>query len=156
MKKLDAIDRKILDILTHEGRISWRDLADKISLSLTPTLRRVRQMEEDGIITGYRAELNDSLFRGSMGVMISITLDRQVDEVLHVFEQAVSDIPEVVDGHLMSGKADYMLHAYVNDLDHYRELLSVLTKLKGIAHIESSFVLNTFKLQSKPVLTVEI
>ena len=56
----------------------------------------------------------------------------------------------------MSGKADYMLHAYVNDLDHYRELLSVLTKLKGIAHIESSFVLNTFKLQSKPVLTVEI
>ena len=94
MKKLDAIDRKILDILTHEGRISWRDLADKISLSLTPTLRRVRQMEEDGIITGYRAELNDSLFRGSMGVMISITLDRQVDEVLHVLSRPYQIFPK--------------------------------------------------------------
>lgn len=144
MSKLDKINTNILRILAADGRISWRELADKVGLSLTPTLRRVKQLEEDGYIKGYAAQLNEHKLLGSMVALISITLDRQVDAVLHDFEEQVSKLPEIVSGHLMSGEADYLLKAHVHDLDHYRDFLSELTKVPGIAHIQSSFVLNTF------------
>ena len=79
-----------------------------------------------------------------MAVFISVTLERQIDEVLNAFEAAMLAQPEVIGGYLMSGGADYMLHAFVRNLDHYRTLLSQLTRLSGIAHIQSSFVLKTF------------
>ncbi|MFC3052526.1 Lrp/AsnC family transcriptional regulator [Kordiimonas pumila] len=153
MKNLDKIDIKILQALTRDGRISWRELADEVGLSLTPTLRRVRQMEDNGIIKGYTAELDENKLLGSMAAFISITLDRQVDEILHIFEDNVSKLPEVMSGHLMSGGADYLLHVYVRDLEHYREFLSVLSKVQGIAHIQSSFVLNTFTQRTAPMVT---
>lgn len=143
-RNLDRADVHILRTLARDGRISWRDLADEIGLSLTPTLRRVRQLEQDGIIKGYSAQIDQTRLIGPMAVFISITLERQVDEVLNAFEAAVLALPEVVGGYLMSGGADYMLHAFVRDLEHYRTLLGQLTRLGGIAHIQSSFVLKTF------------
>lgn len=141
---LDRADAQILRTLEKDGRISWRDLADRIGLSLTPTSRRVRHLEQDGIIKGYSALIDQTRLIGPMAVFISITLERQVDEVLNAFETAVLAVPEIMGGYLMSGGADYMLHAFVRDLEHYRLLLGKLTRLEGIAHIQSSFVLKTF------------
>jgi Lrp/AsnC family transcriptional regulator, leucine-responsive regulatory protein len=141
---LDRADSEILKALSTDGRISWRDLADRIGLSLTPTLRRVRQLEQSGVIQGYAAQIDQTRLIGSMAVFISITLERQVDEVLNSFEAAVLALPEIMGGYLMSGGSDYMLHAFVEDLEHYRALLGRLTRLEGIAHIQSSFVLKTF------------
>lgn len=141
---LDAYDRKILRKLAEDGRITWRDLADAIGLSLTPTLRRVRLLEEAGYIAGYHARLNEARLIGSMIVFISVTLERQVRDVLDRFEDHVSRLPEVMSGFLMTGGADYLLRAVVRDLDHYRELLDELTGIKGVAHIQSSFALKGF------------
>lgn len=149
---LDRADILILKTLARDGRISWRDLAEKIGLSLTPTLRRVRQLEQDGIIKGYSAQIDQTRLIGSMAVFISITLERQVDEVLNAFETAVLVLPEIMGGYLMSGGADYMLHAFVRDLEHYRLLLGQLTRLDGIAHIQSSFVLKTFTQRTAPAI----
>lgn len=149
---LDRADSQILKTLAKDGRISWRDLAERIGLSLTPTLRRVRQLEQDGVIKGYSAQIDQTRLIGSMGVFISITLERQVDEVLSAFETAVLALPEIMGGYLMSGGSDYMLHAFVRDLEHYRLLLGKLTRLDGIAHIQSSFVLKTFAQRTEPAL----
>ncbi|WP_220475603.1 Lrp/AsnC family transcriptional regulator [Sphingobium terrigena] len=150
LRPLDRADSEILKTLAKDGRISWRDLAERIGLSLTPTLRRVRQLEQEGIIKGYTAQIDQTRLIGSMAVFISITLERQVDEVLGAFETAVLALPEIMGGYLMSGGSDYMLHAFVRDLEHYRLLLGQLTRLEGIAHIQSSFVLKTFTQRIEP------
>lgn len=150
--ELDSYDRKILAALIRDGRISWRDLADEIGLSLTPTLRRVRRLEEKGIIGGYTAQLNERQLLGSMTVFVSVTLERQVEDVLAGFEAKVSSLSEVMDGFMMTGGADYLLHAIVRDLDHYQELLTQLTRTPGVAHIQSSFALKTFIRRTAPLL----
>ena len=151
-RDLDRIDRRILRALTDDARISWSDLAQKIGLSITPTVRRVRQMEESGLIKGYTAQLDERRLIGSMPVFISVTMERQVKSALEVFETAVLGLPEVMGGYMMSGGHDYMLHAFVRDLEHYRSLLATLTELEGIAHIQSSFALKTFIHRAAPLL----
>lgn len=140
---LDKQDIKILNALSRNGRITWSDLAEEINLSLTPTMRRVKKLEKRGVIRGYTVDINQALLTGTMPVLIFITLERQVDQVLENFESIVAVQPEIVTTHLMSGQNDYLLHAYVRDLDHYRELLATLTHIEGIAHIHSSFILKT-------------
>lgn len=149
---LDRYDMKILQVLSRDGRISWSDLAEEIGLSLTPTLRRVRKMEQAGLIKGYTAILDQSWLTGAMPVFISVKLERQIDEILTGVEEVIANLPEVVGGYLMSGSNDYLLHAFVRDLEHYRDLLGQLTKMTGIAHIESSFVLKSFKERSAPTI----
>ena len=151
-RKLDAIDIRILRGLTRDGRMTWGDLAEEVGLSTTPTLRRVRQMEEEGIIRGYTARLDETRLIGEIPVFISITLVRQTKDVLSDFEDAVSAFPEVMGGYMMSGNHDFMLHAFVRDLGHYRDLLAKLTQLDAIAHIQSSFVLKTFLNRFAPLL----
>ncbi len=149
---IDTIDRRILRALSREGRMTWSDLAEEVGLSITPTLRRVRQMEDEGIIQGYSARLDERRLIGEMPVFISITMERQVKSALDALEVAASKMPEVVAGYLMSGAQDYLLHAFVRDLDHYQELLTKLTELEGIAHITSSFVLKPFLSRSAALL----
>ncbi|WP_165323950.1 Lrp/AsnC family transcriptional regulator [Rhizorhabdus phycosphaerae] len=143
--RLDRYDMKIVAALERDGRLSWSDLAAEIGLSLTPTLRRVRKLEQSGVIIGYAAKVDRSALIGSMPVFISVKLERQTSEILESIEKLVEGLPQVVAGYLMSGTNDYLLHAFVRDLAHYRELLATLTRASGIAHIESSFVLKTFK-----------
>lgn len=152
MHDLDRYDRKILAALTREGRLSWRELAEEIGLSLTPTLRRVRRLEEDEIIQGYGARVDERRLMGTMTAFVSVTLERQVEDVLSCFEQKVSDLPEVMGGFLMTGGADYLLHVIVRDLDHYQQLLTELTKTRGVAHIQSSFALKTFVRRVAPLV----
>jgi len=150
---LDRYDLKILQRLTEDGRITWRDLADEIGLSMTPTIRRVRLLEEAGYITGYSARLDEGRLAGTMIVFISVTLERQVRDALDVFEARVADLPEVMSGFLMTGGADYLLRAVVRDLDHYRDLLESITQIPAVAHIQSSFALKSFVNRSAPLLS---
>jgi Lrp/AsnC family leucine-responsive transcriptional regulator len=150
---LDSYDRKILRKLAEDGRTTWRDLADAIGLSLTPTLRRVRILEEIGLISGYHARLDETRLAGSMTVFISVTLERQVRKALDRFEANVSGLPEIMSGFLMTGGADYLLRAVVRDLMHYQELLEQLTKVEGVAHIQSSFALKGFVNRASPLIT---
>lgn len=149
---LDELDLKILRELSEDGRMTWSNLADRIGLTLTPTLKRVRHLERAGFIRGYTATLDEGRLKGSMIVFISVTLERQVREALTAFEEGVAALPEIMSGFLMSGGADYLLRAVVRDLDHYRDLLEALTRVQGVAHIQSSFALKAFVNRPAPLL----
>jgi len=152
MQELDGYDRKIIAALIRDGRLSWRDLAEEIGLSLTPTLRRVRRLEAEGLIQGYAARVDERRLLGAITVFVSVTLERQVEEALVVFEETVGGLPEVMGGFLMTGGADYLLHVIVRDLDHYQVLLGELTRTPGVAHIQSSFALKTFVRRAAPLM----
>ena len=152
MAGLDRIDLRILRELAGDGRVTWSDLAERIGLTLTPTLKRVRRLETAGFIQGYAAVLDESRLGGAMIVFISVTLERQVREVLTVFENRITALPEIMRGFLMSGGADYLLRAVVSDLTHYRELLETITQIGGVARIQSSFALKTIVTRSAPLL----
>ncbi|SEJ94966.1 transcriptional regulator, AsnC family [Sphingobium sp. AP50] len=152
MKLLDSYDRKIMQRLSDEGRATWSDLAEHIGLSLTPTVRRVRALEEQGYITGYSARLDEKKLAGAISVFVSVTLDKQVRTALEAFEARAAELPEIMSGFLMSGGADYLLRAVVRDLDHYRDFLEVLTQIPHVAHIQSSFTLKSFINRAAPVI----
>lgn len=151
-RELDVFDRRILQVLSSEGRISWRELADRIGLSFSPTLRRVHRLEAEGTIRGYMVDIDERRILGAMTVFISVTLERQVKEILDHFEARVAEMPEVVGGFLISGITDYMLHAAVRDLAHYQATLDYLTTLPGVARIQSNFAVKTFIRRTNPLI----
>ena len=141
--KLDSIDRKILDALQANGRLSNVELAERVGLSPSPCLRRVRLLEEAGVIKRYVALLNQDAVGLPVSVFISIKLERQHEEDLDRFEAEVSRYPEVLECYLMTGEADYLLRVVVPDLASYEQFLKRhLTRIDGIASIKSSFALN--------------
>ena len=148
MNDLDTFDRKILAILSEDGRVSWRDLASRIGLSFSPTLRRVRKLEDSGTIRGYTAVFDETRLLGTMGVFVSVTLERQIKDALMTFEEKVASIPEVIGGYQTSGSSDYLIHAMVRDLPHYQQLLDFLTTVPGVARIQSNFAIKTFVRRS--------
>lgn len=148
---LDRIDRKILSSLAEEGRISWRDLADRIGLSLTPTLRRVRRLEEDGLITGYAARFDEVRLGGAFSVFVSVTLERQSEEALEIFEARIREAPEVMTCFMMSGGSDYLLRVVARDLPSYQAFMNgTLTRIPGVARIQSSFALKEVIQRAAP------
>jgi Lrp/AsnC family leucine-responsive transcriptional regulator len=141
---IDRIDRKILRQLAQDGRIAWSELADMVGLSLTPTLRRVRRLEEAGYIQGYVAKLDEARLAGRMSVLVAVTLTSQSEETLARFEEAIVAAPEVMSCFLMTGDADYSLRVVVPDLETYHQFLTrTLTRIPGVAHIKSGFALRT-------------
>lgn len=151
--ELDRLDIRILRELAADGRLSWRDLAERIGLSLTPTMRRVKRLEEDGYIKGYVAELDEARLAGSMSVFVSVTLEKQSDKAIARFESEIALAPEVMSCFLMTGDSDYNLRVVVRDLDAYHQFLRrSLTLIPGVAHIKSSFALKTVLMRSAPPL----
>lgn len=148
---LDGYDMAILRELAGDGRASWRDLADRIGLSLTPTLRRVRRLEAEGYIEGYTALVDEKRLLGGMSVFVSVTLERQVEEALATFEERIVHLPEVMSAFLMTGGSDYLIRAVLRDLDHYQRLLAELTRIPGVAHIQSSFAIKPVIKRSTPL-----
>jgi Lrp/AsnC family leucine-responsive transcriptional regulator len=145
-RALDEIDRKILRHLQSDGRISVNDLAEKIGLSPSPCLRRVRMLERDGIIARYVAVLDQRAVGLPISVFVSIKLDSQRQESLDRFAKAIDRWPEVLECYLMTGPRDYWLRVVVPDLDAYERFVKQkLTRLDGIASIESSFALEQVK-----------
>ncbi len=122
--ELDRYDQQILDVLQQDGRISNQDLADRIGLSPSPCLRRVRALEESGLITGYRALLDARKLGLSLMALIHISMDQHTPERFANFEAQIGDNPEVLECLLITGQdADYQLKVVVHDMDAYQELL---------------------------------
>lgn len=140
---LDRYDRQILEILQQDGRISNQDLADRIGLSASPCLRRVRSLEDSGLIIGYRAQLDAKKLGLSLMALIHISMDRHTPERFAHFEQIVSELPEVLECLLITGQAaDYQLKIVVNDMDAFQILLlNKITRIEGVSGVQSSFVM---------------
>jgi len=140
---LDRYDRRILEELQQDGRISNQDLAERIGLSPSPCLRRVRALEESGVIRGYRAWLDAQRLGLNLMVILSISMDRHTPERFERFETAVQEMPEVLECLLITGRdADYQLKVIVRDMDAYQELLlNRITRIDGVSGVHSSFVL---------------
>jgi Lrp/AsnC family leucine-responsive transcriptional regulator len=146
MREIDEIDRKIIAALQADGRLSILALAEMVGLSPSPCARRVRLLEEAGIISGYVAVVDQAKVGLPISVFASIKLERQREEELDRFSQAVARWPEVVDCFLMTGQRDYLLRIVVRDLEAYERFLKgKLTRLDGVASIESSFALGHVK-----------
>jgi Lrp/AsnC family leucine-responsive transcriptional regulator len=140
---LDRYDRQILEILQVDGRINNQDLADRIGLSPSPCLRRVRALEESGLIVGYRALLDARKLGLTLMALVHISMDVHTPERFANFERSVSVLPEVLECLLITGQdADYQLKVAVRDMDHYQTLLlDKLTRITGVTGVHSSFVL---------------
>lgn len=141
---LDRIDRAILHHLQRDGRMANSTLASKVNLSESACLRRVRAMEESGLIEGYAALINPELAGWAVNVFVSITLERQDQTDLHAFEEAVRKLPEVMECYLMTGDFDYLLRVVVADTADFERVHSHhLTRLPHVARVQSSFALRS-------------
>ena len=144
--KLDRTDRTILAELQRDGRLSNRELADKVHLSESACLRRVRALEEAGVIDRYAALVSQSKVGLPGNVFVSITLNRQEQADLAAFEEAVKRVPEVMECYLKTGAQDYLLRVAVSDPADFERLHSQhLTRLPGVARVQSSFALRTVR-----------
>lgn len=140
--KLDAIDRRILEVLQEDARISNVDLAARVNLSPSPCLRRVRALERAGVLKGYVALVAPESVGLQLNVFVRVTLERQVERHLEDFERTVRERPEVMECYLMTGDSDYHLRVVVADVPAYERFLKDhLTRIPGVANIQSSFAL---------------
>lgn len=146
---LDALDRAIVRALLENGRLSQVELAGYVPLSATAIARRIRALEEDGVISGYAARINREALGFNIKVIVRVSLKNQSEELFKDFEKAVAAVPSVVSCHLMSGDDDYMLTVVAADLaDYERVHKEQLTRLPGIARLISSFALREVSEQS--------
>ncbi len=147
MLKLDRLDRKILTLMQQNGRISNLELAEQVGLSPSPCSRRVKALEEAGLIKGHVTLLDPDKLNLKLSAYIHITLDKHTPERLEAFNQAIGDMPEVLECALITGsEADYQLTVMVPDMEHYQHfLLGKLTRIEGVTGVRSSFVLRQVK-----------
>ena len=141
---LDPTDRRLLRVLQRHGRISNAELAEKVNLSASACHRRVQRLEAEGFITGYVALLDPHRLGVPATIFVEITLTTQADEVLDAFERAVARIPDVLECHLTAGTADYILKIVAEDTEDFARIhRQYLTRLPGVAKMQSSFALRT-------------
>lgn len=144
--KLDDIDRRIITALQGNCRLTVQELSERVGLSASPCARRVRLLEKAGVIKGYVAVIDQTLVGLPISVFVSVRLERQREEELDRFSEAISRWPEVADCYLMTGQRDYLLRVVVGDLSSFERFLKdKLTRLDGVASIESSFALGEVK-----------
>jgi Lrp/AsnC family leucine-responsive transcriptional regulator len=141
--EIDRYDRRILDELQRNGRISNQELAERIGLSPAPCLRRVRALEQSGLIAGYRALLDARQLGLSLMALIHISMDRHTPERFANFDKLIAELPEVMECLLITGQdADYQLKVVVRDMDAFQALLlERITRIEGVSGVHSSFVL---------------
>jgi len=140
--RLKEIDTRILEHLQTNARLSNVELSQRINLSQSPCLRRVKKLEEKGIIKGYVTLIDQNIVGLPVSVFVNISLEKQIESALKLFEKAIKSRPEVMECYLMTGDADYLLRVVASNLAAYeRFLLDHLTRIKGVASIKSSFAL---------------
>jgi Lrp/AsnC family leucine-responsive transcriptional regulator len=143
---LDAIDRHILEALQADGRLSVVELADKVGLSPSPCLRRLKRLEADGHVAGYRALLSRERIGLGLTVFVGVRVDGHRDANATALQQAIKAMPQVVSAHLVSGEADFLLEVVVPDLRHYEEfLVGTLLRLPMVKDIRSNFAIRRVK-----------
>lgn len=140
MSDLDRIDRKILDILQREGRISMTELAERIGLSTSPSSERVRRLERDGVITGYHARIDPGAVGKTLLVFVQITLSSKSGDVFDKVRDELLSVPEVQECHLVSGGFDYLVKARLRGMNEYRHLLGDLLKKLPVTAESHSYV----------------
>ena len=153
MTSLDKIDRQILALLRENARISNLELAESVNLSPTPCARRVKQLEDSGVITGYSVTTDPRKLGYQLSVYIAISMDKHTAERFSNFEKKLREFPEVVSCSIVTGRSeDYLIKALVKDMAHYEEfLLHRLNRIEGIAQVHTSFELR--EVFSLPVIT---
>ena len=152
--EMDRYDRKILAVLQEHGRLSNQELAEQVGLSPSPCLRRVRALEESGLIAGYRAMLDAHKMGFTLMALIGISMDKHTPERFAHFETLVQDIPEVLECLLITGQqSDYQIKVVVRDMKDVQQLLlGKLTRIEGVTGVHTSFVLRpVFMRTSLPV-----
>ncbi|MBD1388230.1 Lrp/AsnC family transcriptional regulator [Neiella sp. HB171785] len=155
MLKLDRYDKLILAEMQQNGRISNLELAEKIGLSPTPCARRVKRLEQSGIIKKHVTLLDQEALELKLTVILSVSMDRHTPERFANFEKIIGDFPEVIECNIVTGQsADYLLRVVVPDMDYYQAfLLGRLTRIEGVTGVHSSFVLR--KVIDKTELPLE-
>ena len=143
---MDQTEKHILTLLQADGRMSNVELAAKIGLSESPTFRRVRQLEDAGVITGYAAEVNQRLLGLSVTAFVQVTMERQPDSTTEAFHAAVATEDHIIECHAMSGSHDYLMKVVARNIDHFSELcMQRILKFPGVHHVESNFSLKEIK-----------
>lgn len=154
-RTLDAIDLKILQLLQDNARISYVDLALKVGLSTTPCLERVKRLERNDVIKGYRAILNPQHLGASLLVFVEISLETQTPKVFEEFRKAVHRLPQIQECHLVSGQFDYILKCRIAEMSAYRQLLcDVVLSLPGVKESKSYVVMEEVK-EDAPLFILE-
>ena len=143
---MDSKDRQIVQALQAEGRLTNQDLSDRVNLSPSPCLRRVRLLEEQNVIKGYTALVDQKTWGLPVTVFIRIKLERHGDAAVSKFEKAIQNMPQVMDCWLMTGRSDYLLRVIASDLDDYERFVRrELQRVPGIASIDTSFAYGSVK-----------
>ena len=147
MANLDEIDRRLLAELQDEGRVTNVELAQRVGLTAPPCLRRVRALEESGVIRGYHADLDGSKLGFSITVFAMVSLKSQAEEDLRAFEDHVKGLPEIRECHMLNGEIDFILKIVSRDLQTFQEFLtSKLTPAPNVASVKTSLTIRTAKL----------
>ena len=145
--KLDAIDHRIITILQNEGRISNLELADRIGLSPTPCSRRIKRLEEEGIITGYGARINPVALGYGIRVLVSVRLAEQSPSDIEMFLAAINRLPEITECLLVTGNLDYVLKVQTKDVEALRNfVLNELKNIPCVAETSTRLILETVKM----------
>ncbi len=143
---LDRVDRRLLEVLQREGRLSNVALAERVHLSPSPCLRRLKALEEGGVIEGYRAVLDREAVGLGLTVFVEVKVEGHSEAVASAVQEAVTAMPEVVSCHIVSGAADFLLEVVVPDLRAYeRLLLGSLLNLPSVGDVRSNFAIRTVK-----------
>lgn len=147
---LDETDRRILQLLQEDGRLSNARLAERLNLSETPVWRRMRRLEEEGYIDGYHAQLNKKRLGIGLSAFVLIDFASHTDVQVRQFEEAIQSIPEILSCHNVTGDSDYQLHVVARDLESYGNFVAqVLRKLPGVKSIHSSLSMREVKASGK-------
>ena len=143
---MDQAEKQIISLLQSDGRLTNVDLAEKIGLSESPTFRRVKQLEESGVITGYAALADQRQLGLPVTAFVQVTLERQPDSATESFHTCVSAAEHIIECHAMSGSHDYLMKAVARNIDHFSEIcMQGILKFPGVQHVESSFSLKEIK-----------
>jgi Lrp/AsnC family leucine-responsive transcriptional regulator len=143
---MDATERKILELLQRDGRLSNVALAEQVGLSESPTFRRVRQLEERGIITGYAALVDQRRLGLEVTAFVQVTMERQPDSATESFHACVAAEPHIIECHAMSGAHDYLMKVVARNIEHFSDIcMQRILKFPGVQHVESSFSLKEIK-----------
>ena len=146
MTELDDIDGRIITALQAEGRLPIVDLADRVGLSATPCQRRVKRLEEEGVITRYAALVSPAAMGAGLQALVEITLDDHSEKTVEAFEAAIRARPEVVACYAVTGDMDFLVHVFVPDLGSFSEFaMKALLRMEGVKGTRSSFIMQAVK-----------
>lgn len=145
---MDNLDRKILEILQKDGRLSTAEVAASVNLSPSPCARRIKKLETDHVITGYQAKVSRHSVNLGMTIFVHVNLNSHQESDLEHFEKIIQQVPQVINGHVLSGQYDYLLEVVCSDLIAYEAFMRQIRIIPMVKDINSNFTIRTFKEQT--------